>query len=209
VLIISDIGMKHYSNGAIKKPNAGINLVPFSLGVKSYLGKVNPTPTTRPVYPALDKRWFLNVALYTGFKNYEIGDRNYFRGGLGVNYLWEANNKFRLGMGLDLFYAPGMSERNDGQQFSFRDQTSLAVVASWEWKLTEKLFMPVGFGVYIYRNELNQEVSGFYERIGFRYRMMEALSVGLQIKAHKAKADFFEFTLGYTIPGKIRYQTSN
>ncbi|MFT7364116.1 MAG: hypothetical protein ACI9UV_002323 [Algoriphagus sp.] len=208
ILIISDIGMKHYSNGAIKKPNAGINLIPFSLGVKSYLGKVNQTPTTLPVYPDLDKRWFLNIALYTGFKNYEIGDRNYFRGGLGVNYLWEANYKFRLGLGLDLFYAPGMSERNNEEQFSFRDQTSLAVVASWEWKLTEKLFMPVGFGVYLYRNELNQEISVFYERIGFRYRMTEALSAGLQIKAHKAKADFFEFTLGYTILGRVRYQTS-
>jgi hypothetical protein len=68
--------------------------------------------------------------------------------------------------------------------------------------------MPVGFGVYLYRNELNQEVSGFYERIGFRYRITELLSAGVQIKAHKAKADFFEFTLGYTIPGRVRYQTS-
>lgn len=208
LLIVSKIGMKHYSNGAMKKPNSGINLVPFSLGIKSYLGKVTQTSDITPIYPDLDKRWFLNVALYTGFKNYEIGQPNFFRGGLGVNYLWEATYKFRLGLGLDLFYAPGMSERNNGEQFTFRDQTSLAVVASLEWKLTNRLFMPVGFGVYLYRNELNQEVSGFYERIGFRYRIREQLSAGVQIKAHKAKADFFEFTLGYTIPGKIKYQTS-
>lgn len=208
LLIVSEIGMKHYSNGAMKKPNSGINLVPFSFGVKSYLGKVTQTSDKAPIYPDLDKRWFLNVALYTGFKNYEIGQPNFFRGGLGVNYLWEATYKFRVGLGLDLFYAPGMSERNNGEQFTFRDQTSLAVVASWEWKLTNRLFMPVGFGVYLYRNELNQEVSGFYERIGFRYRIGEQLSAGVQIKAHKAKADFFEFTLGYTIPGKIKYQTS-
>lgn len=208
VSLVSTIGLKHYSNGSIRKPNAGINLVPISLGIKSHLGKINPIPSNRPDYPALDKRWFFNLALYTGFKNYEIGERNYFRGGLGLNYLWEANYKFRLGLGLDLFYAPGMAERNGGEQFSFRDQTSLAIVGSWEWKLTERLFMPIGFGVYLYRNELNQEVSGFYERIGFRYRLTESLSAGLQIKAHKAKADFFEFTLGYTIPGRVRFHSN-
>jgi hypothetical protein len=208
IVIFSNIGMKHYSNGAMKKPNAGINLVPISLGVKSYLSTISPSPNSRPIYPELEKRWFLNLALYTGFKNYEIGEPNYFRGGLGINYLWEANYKFRLGLGMDFFYAPGMNERYLGQQFSFRDQTSLAVVGSWEWKLTEKLFMPIGLGVYLYRNELNQEVSGIFERIGFRYRLTESLSAGLQIKAHKAKADFFEFTFGYTIPGRVRYQSS-
>jgi hypothetical protein len=38
--------------------------------------------------------------------------------------------------------------------------------------------------------------------------MTESLSAGVQIKAHKAKADFFEFTIGYTIPGRVRYQNS-
>ncbi len=208
VLITSSLSLKHYSNGAIKKPNAGINLVPVSIGIKSYLGKISPIPQTRPEYPVLDKRWFLNLALYSGIKNYDIGGADYFRGGVGINYLWEANYKFRLGLGLDFFYAPGMNKRYVGEEFSFKDQTSLAVVGSWEWKLTDKLFMPIGFGVYFYRNELNQESSGIYERIGFRYRLSEQLSAGVQIKAHKAKADFFEFTMGYTIPSRVRYQSS-
>jgi len=38
--------------------------------------------------------------------------------------------------------------------------------------------------------------------VGARYRFDNNMSAGMQIKAHKAKADFFEFTLGYTIPGK-------
>jgi len=34
--------------------------------------------------------------------------------------------------------------------------------------------------------------------------MNNYLFVGVQIKANKAKADFFEFTLGYTNPGNVR-----
>jgi hypothetical protein len=82
--------------------------------------------------------------------------------------------------------------------------SSVAVVGSWEWKLTERLYMPVGFGVYLSRAHYNQEVSSFYERIGVRYRIDNNVFAGVQIKAHKAKADFFEFTLGYTVPGKVR-----
>lgn len=32
-------GLKHYSNGATKKPNAGINLAPISIGFRTNLGK--------------------------------------------------------------------------------------------------------------------------------------------------------------------------
>jgi len=54
----SDIGMKHYAQWAMKKkPKCGINLVPFSLEeIKSYLGKINPTPTPTSNLSNLDKR---------------------------------------------------------------------------------------------------------------------------------------------------------
>ncbi len=201
----SSVGIKHYSNGSTKKPNAGINLVPVSIGIRTNLGPTIKIPTTRPDYPPLAKRGFWNFALYTGYKNYEIGESTYFRGGFGFNYLWEASYKFRFGAGLDLFYAEGMNHRFPNSEFSFKDRTSLAVVASGEWKLTPRLFMPMGLGFYLYRNSTNQEISAYYERIGFRYRLLNQFSAGLQIKAHKAKADFFEFTLAYTIPGKVKY----
>lgn len=206
--LFASAGMKHYSNGSVKKPNSGINLSPISLGIRTNLGKILPIPIKVPEYPNLEKRGFWNIALYSGFKNYDVGESTYFRGGLGVNYLWEVSYKFRAGVGVDMFYAAGMESRFSEESFNFEDKTSLALVASGEWKLTDRLFMPLGVGFYIYRSETNQEISGFYERIGFRYRILDELSAGVQIKAHKAKADFFEFTIGYTIPGKVKYTVS-
>ncbi|SEF64852.1 acyloxyacyl hydrolase [Algoriphagus boritolerans] len=195
-------GLKHYSNGASKKPNSGINLFPINFSMRMKLGEIYPTPANPPVIPAKGLKTFWNFALYTGIKNYEIGEPSYFRGGLGINYLLEPAFKYRVGLGLDLFWAQGLHLRFPERNFSFRDQTSLAIVGSWEWQLTERLFVPIGLGAYLYRNELNQEITWFYERVGARYRIGNHLSAGMQIKAHKAKADFFEFTLGYTVPGK-------
>ncbi len=155
------------------------------------LGEIYPTPANPPVIPAKGLKTFWNFALYTGIKNYEIGEPSYFRGGLGINYLLEPAFKYRVGLGLDLFWAQGLHLRFPERNFSFRDQTSLAIVGSWEWQLTERLFVPIGLGAYLYRNELNQEITWFYERVGARYRIGNHLSAGMQIKAHKAKADFF------------------
>lgn len=196
------LGLKHFSNGSTKKPNAGINLFPLNLGLNVKLQELNPLPSEIPELGAKGQKTFWNMALYTGMKNYQIGDPAYFRGGLGVNYLIEPTYKYRLGIGLDFFWAQGMDQRFPEGDFSFKDQTSLAVVGSWEWQLTERLYVPIGLGVYLYRNELNQEITWFYERIGVRYRFDNHMFAGMQIKAHKAKADFFEFTVGYTIQGK-------
>lgn len=198
----ASLGLKHYSNGSAKKPNAGINLFPLNLAMKIKLGELQPTPNATPDFAKKELKTFWNLALYTGIKNYEIGDPVYFRGGVGFNYLLEPTYKYRLGLGMDLFWAQGMESRFPEESFSFKDQTSLALVGSWEWQLTEQLYVPIGLGVYLYSNELNQEMSWFYERIGARYRFDNNMFAGLQIKAHKAKADFFEFTVGYTIPGK-------
>ncbi|MBN3581859.1 acyloxyacyl hydrolase [Algoriphagus aestuarii] len=205
VSVLGTVGLKHFSNGSSKKPNAGINYAPFGIGIKTKLGRIEEVPTERVPYPDLEKRGFWNLALYLGTKNYEIGDPTYFRGGLGINYLWEASYKYRMGLGIDWFYGAGIKDRWPDQNTGFFDANSFALVGSWEWKINEHLYAPVAFGVYFNQSEFNQEVSWFYERVGVRYRFDNNIFAGLQIKAHKAKADFFEFTFGYTIPGKIKY----
>jgi hypothetical protein len=90
-----------------------------------------------------------------------------------------------------------LAERSGNPDVGFWDQTSIAIAGAWEWKLTERLYAPVGLGFYLHRNRENQESTVYYERVGLRYLMSENLQFGVQIKAHRIKADFFEFTLGY------------
>lgn len=202
--VFTSVGTKHYSNGSIKRPNSGINFTPIAVGLRMNLDKKEFNPGENPDFPPLVKRGFWDFTAFTGIKSYEIGERGYFRGGLGINYLWELSYKYRAGIGIDWFYGAGAGKRFPDQVITFSQVNSFAIVGSWEWKLSERVYMPIGLGVYLTKADLNQETANFYERIGVRYRINNNLFTGVQIKAHKAKADFFEFTLGYTLPGTVR-----
>lgn len=197
--IFSMLGLKHFSNGSTRKPNAGINLVPFSIGIRyNFQPKLEVAEQlVLRQRPILFEEGYWNLMLYSGSKNYEVGEKTYFRGGFNLSYIWDKSYKYRYGLGLDVFFAPGLAERSGTPDVGFWDQTSVAIAGAWEWKLTERLYAPVGLGFYLHRNRENQESTVYYERVGLRYLLTEKLQLGLQIKAHRIQADFFEFTLGY------------
>jgi hypothetical protein len=191
------IGFKHFSNGSFKQPNYGINLVPFTLGLSYRLDRDDAYhyKTTVPDYY---RHNLVNIALIAGSKNYEHGEDNYLKAGISVNFLRQINFRYRLGLGLDMFYAAQSDLRNDSEDSDFSKSVSAAVVGSWEWAITKNLYIPIGIGIYFHRNEENNEIRTYYERVGIRYRFAGHYFAGVTIKAHQGVADFFEWTLGYT-----------
>lgn len=194
----ASVGFKHFSNGSIRKPNSGLNLFPLSIGTtytfNSSRGSVYEYATPLPNYK---KHYVLNLCLNTGSKNYEIGESNYPKFGIGVNYLRQTSYKYRMGVGLDIYHSSGAEYRTDNGEAGFSESFSFALVGSWEWLITERLYVPVGIGVYVHRNSENDEWLPFYERVGLRYRLTDNVFTGLTIKAHGGKADIFEWTMGY------------
>jgi hypothetical protein len=191
------LGFKHFSNGSFKQPNYGINLVPLTLGVKYKFSdqKIDTYPKS---FAAFQKYNLWNVMVAFGSKNYINNDPNYLKMTFGLNYLRAVSYKYRIGVGLDMFYSAASDLRTGTGQAGFGDSWSVAVVPGWEWVLSKKLFVPLGIGIYMHRNIENDERYGFYERAGIRYKFNEHLSAGVTIKAHKGVADYFEWTLGYT-----------
>jgi hypothetical protein len=200
----ASLGLKHFSNGSTKKPNSGINLIPINLGLHYKLGEVKPIPSEKPFFEKNMRQAYWNFLIYSGLKSYEIGEPEFFRGGLGTSYLITSGYKYRYGLGIDFFWAQGAGIRHPDLDLTFKERTSLAVVGTWEWQLSDNLFIPIGIGAYLYRNEMNQEFTWYYERLGVRYRFDNQLFFGIQVKAHRVKADFFEFTLGYTLPSGFK-----
>ncbi len=190
-------GLKHFSNGAYKLPNSGINLIPITLGVSKRLNDGNLCPKQGSL-PTYKKHDLVNISYSQGSKNYEIGERNYYKSTFSVNYLKQMSYRYRIGLGADIFYSAGGVNRNDTDQSDFEKTVSYAVVGSWEWVLTKNLYAPIGLAYYLHRNFSNGEKQQYYERIGLRYRLSKNLHAGLTIKAHAAVADYFEWTIGYT-----------
>ncbi len=190
------LGLKHFSNGSMKLPNFGINLVPVSIsltykpsGFKPYTGDRNRLPFTRHNQ--------YNIALIAAVKNYEPGGPTYMKTELSLNWLRMLNYKFRAGIGFDACYtAKSVSENNVEPELS--EQMSYSIVGSAEWVLTKHFYIPIGLGFYLRQHEENDELKSYYERIGIRYRFNNKIFAGITIKAHKDVADIFEWTLGYT-----------
>ena len=191
------LGFKHFSNGSFKKPNYGINLIPVTLGVTYKVGDDKIEHYSRPV-PEFIKNNQLNLTVAFGSKNYVNEDPNYLKMTMGINFLRAVNYKYRIGVGLDVFYSGASELRTESGTSSFSDAFSYAIVPNWEWVITERLYVPLGIGIYLHRNVENDEKYGYYERAGIRYRVTDHLSAGVTIKAHAGVADYFEWTLGYT-----------
>jgi hypothetical protein len=192
IAMTGSLGFKHFSNGSFRQPNFGINMIPVTLGVSYRLNdqKVLLEKTHIPDYKP---HGLWNITLSAGSKHYSPQEeRNYLKMGLNVNYLRQINYKYRLGLGMDFFYAAEAEKRNT-------DSFSTAVVGTWEWVITKKIYIPIGLAFYLNRNPANDEVEKYYERVGIRYRFNNYMHTGLTIKAHGGRADYFEWSVGYTI----------
>ena len=197
-------GLKHFSNGSMKKPNAGINLIPFTVGVRYKINKDDILLEKREI-PKFKPFNIWNISVAVGSKHYDRDDeRNYLKMTYGFNYLRQFNYKIRFGGGLDIFYsAPHGSSNISGNK---ENTISVAVVGAYEWVMNKNLSVPIDFGVYLFRHEGNEEITPFYERVGMKYRFNNNIFAAVTIKAHKGKADYFEWTLGYSFnKDKNRY----
>jgi hypothetical protein len=192
------VGFKHFSNGATTLPNKGINLIPFALGVR-YRLKDNTLVVPECKLPEFIRHNQINIMFGAGSKNYNRDGENYFKSTLGINILRQINYKYRLGGGMDFFYASAANFRNPGTESYFSKAFSCAIVGSWEWVLNRTVCVPMGVGLYLHRNEENGEAYPYYFRIGPRFRIAEHYNLGLTIKAHGGHADYFEWSFVYTI----------
>ena len=188
------LGFKHFSNGAYRLPNSGINIVPFTMGVRykfsDYDFKNNKSIVNKDYKPI----GIFNIMMAVGIRDFTKEKMDeYKKMTLGFNYLRQVSYKYRMGLGVDIFF----TEKSSDNRSTVRNTTSLALVGSWEWVLTKRLYVPIGLGIYLHRNKENGEQKFYYERAGIRYVIFDNLSLGLTIKAHAGAADYFEWSISY------------
>lgn len=191
------IGYKHFSNGAVRMPNKGLNIVPLVLTAQYKLepGREAWKPFERPVFKPYTL-WELYGS--TGTRTYDLSNRPYLKIGVGGTLLRQFCYRYRAGLGFDIFYTQGGVSRVKGAGSPFSKDFSYAPYGAWEWVINEKLSVPLHVGVYVHRNPENEEKEFFYQRIGVRYKANTHLITGLALKANAGAADFVEFTLGYS-----------
>ncbi len=195
--ILGEIGFTHCSNGKIKSPNYGLNVLSGSLGLNYFINKTNKE-RTRLELPCDYKRNYFSIIYSAGVKVYDnLNNHKYFISSLSFDYERNLNLKRRIGIGADLFYDKSISE---ALAVDFEPDNDMANLVRFglhgsHTLIYKRLLMSINIGRYLYSKYT--DLSLFYSRLALRYKVTGHILLNLSLKAHSAKADFIEWGIGY------------
>lgn len=190
----------HFSNGALSLPNKGINLLPFTVSL-TYQPR-SFTPAVRRELPTYYRGVVWDFSYGTGVKQLQKSSRDkYWKSTLSVYGSKYLNHKWRLGGGYDLFYSQSGSEEDIA---GHKAGTLSAVLTGGPslyivHHLTSRLTLNGNVGYYLHKQSFNGELKRIFLRAGARYYFLTSAHAGVSIKAHAGKADYIEWSLGYTL----------
>lgn len=196
--IDAGISLMHFSNGAVKSPNLGINIPNIQLGATWHFSDGKEVYKKDSIAPPRDRKWHYSVILSGGIKEIPpAGGPKYGIASLNAEVIKPVSRKSRIGLGLDIFYDASLEEK---LKRSHEDYSGMFAVVCpgihfhYELKFSQfSMFMDVG--TYFYRRYKDE--NHIYARPGIRYRIKENWLLGISLKTHYFKADFAEWGVGY------------
>lgn len=194
------LAFHHFSNGALTLPNKGINLIPLTFSVNF---QPKPfTPYKRAELKPFHKKIVYDISYGAGVKQLEKNsDARYFKTTLGLYASRNVSYKWRLGAGYEVFYSESghhdhiAGERAGKLNALVSGGPSLYIVHT----LNDRLLLNGNTGYYLHHQSFNGEIKRMFLRAGARYYVYKDVNFGISIKAHAGKADYIEWTLGYTL----------
>jgi len=213
----------HFSNGAIKLPNLGINMAGARLELR-YVFKDRPLFRQYEI-PEYKKEWeyialiapsMRQVAFeYVDEKNDTIAKAfDYGIVSFSTSLNRQISHKVKFGGGFDISYNTAygaevkmVNGEPEKSPFSPADKILIGLFPSFELVLG-KLALIAQPGFYVYQKEVTGfDVPTTYQRIGLKYHFWNHLVVGMNLRAFNfSKADFIEWFIGYRIKWQKSYR---
>ena len=193
-------GLTHFSNGATRSPNMGINIFSVATGFSWYLEQPKEL-IDRRLRPKLylfefdGKQHFVTDVQYTfGIKDLsqQYGTHQYFFvHDLAANFMLQLTERDRLGLGTEF-----VLDFSDQAKAPFwKTYLKASLLLSYEMMLDRLSFM---FNVGIRNNApLPQQAYLFYQKLGLRYYFWNDMFATLSFTTYDFKADFISVGIGY------------
>ena len=195
------MGLVHFSNGSFRLPNLGANILSINSGLYYKFGE----QTTIDKKVKLQKpnndtvKYHLNIV-------YGYGSKESFPVNSGRNDIYtlmfmmerKTQSLSSWMLGLDINKNTGLEQELNYlfPEKEYKNDYRVAAISAYSLNLGK--FSALGhIGVYLYSPV--QAPRFYYTKIGFRYEIINNLSLGLHLKAHAGVADFVEYVLVYKI----------
>ncbi len=194
--IVAALELSHCSNGKIKSPNKGINLVSLSA---AYNFNLKPYKPKMPVGEVSDYRrhYFELIINGGGKRDEEYNEKLYGIGSVVVDYYYAYSPRYSFGIGADGFYDPTLSVHKKlytGKAGGASTNRQLGCHAGFRVRYGD-MYVLLNVGHYLVYDYIMY--SPVYSRLGIRYALSDQIYLNLTLKAHKAIADFVEWGVGY------------
>ncbi|PWH86126.1 hypothetical protein DIT68_06105 [Brumimicrobium oceani] len=193
--IALEVGMMHLSNGAYKLPNLGVNLPFFGFNFTHFIQplKFNASATDNFIGLPINA-WSFHTLLIGSIKQvYPTGGSTYGVGAL-TNYLqYSVKGKCIIEAGVDAIYNESIVKYNKGNHGRGKN-FQIGLYGAYVLPI-HKMQLVFAMGRYVL-NPLDP-AGQWYHKCGARFRLAERLWGNFTIKAHWAKADYFEYGLSY------------
>ncbi len=194
------IKLSHFSNGAFKMPNKGINVVTADIGLSYDFNKPKLVYQKAPELPAVDRRMRYDVVLASGIKEIDpVGGRKYSFLTLSLLASKQTSQTNQFALGVDFFYSLATKEEikiDRDLNGAVPDFKRVGIVGGHEL-LMGRLSFIAQVGAYVYRPYKSDKP--IYQRYGFKYGFAERVSGGVFLKTHYGKADAVEWAIGFKI----------
>lgn len=190
--------LTHYSNGAFKLPNAGVNVITAFAGL-SYVLHPERIILQSTELGNFSKRWYVQTTLAGSLIETEINQpHKHSVFNVGLYFARDINRKHRFNAGLDISWNEGIKyqiEQKFGNQNQKPDYKRIGIVVGDEITFGD-MSLNIQLGYYIRRQFEAKTDMPFYQRYGLKWYFHTNIFVGLLLKTHASVAECAEFTLG-------------
>lgn len=202
--LTSALTLSHFSNGAYKMPNKGINIISANLGF-SYLltEQVRQDFAERPVEDNSqmngDKKLHFNFSIFAGVREIiPIGGEKYPFINTVLYIDKRLNRKSALLFGADFFYSWAVKQEiKTARDLEGKEKPDFkrAGITIGHELFVSKVSLLTQFGVYVYR-PFKSSGEPVYQRYGLKYYFNDKLFSGVFLRAHYGVAQNVEWGLG-------------
>jgi hypothetical protein len=200
------IVFSHSSNGAMRLPNLGVNMVSGEVGLRYYVKErplyIRTIDSIRRFSPVNTVYFYVAPSFKQSRFDYLSGtnytDKYYFMSTLHIGFLRKSRPFFRYGAGLEVFYNSSINACLPDSSKAVSHCFAPGIYAGFEF-IYNRFVVTAGMGTYLYRPI--EQYDAVYERFGCKVLLGKSKRhfIGVVIKAHNVTADYFEWMYGYDI----------
>lgn len=213
IYIEPGLRLTHFSNGNIREPQKGINVISYSLGLRSYLNGPPPEPIKMTLSEYEHRHEIITfIGVASRQMEFHVKDTDWPTETYGMNYLmtnlhlgynFELTRRFKLGTGFDFIYDGTNGQQElakssipDKQAIPTHDKLGLAVFVSGETAI-DQLSIVTTLGYMVAGTRFESSSPRFEQRLGFKYHFYQHYFAGVNVRSYNFRAaKALEFNVG-------------